>query len=234
MRATNSRLLRCIIMVGVTFAGVGCSHDTARVALEARPPSAAEPYALAIRAQLSGPQDGVRYRWYSVSGECDPQESDSPETVFTFAEGSTRDRVTVEIWRGAEQIARSELDVALGAQQARAAAPELSIALTDTPRYEPHGGPDTRGEIAGNVTGELTSSHKVIIYARADVWYVQPHPGAFHDIRTDGSWSSWTHTGSSYAVLVVKQPYNMRSRLDVLPQVGGQVLARSIVEGVRR
>ena len=46
--------------------------------------------------------------------------------------------------------------------------------------------------------------HQVVIYARADAWYIQPHSHTFHPIGADGSWSSWTHTGSSYAALVVR------------------------------
>jgi hypothetical protein len=41
-------------------------------------------------------------------------------------------------------------------------------------------------------------------------------------------------TGSSYAALVVRPGFNALTRLDVLPQLGGYVLARTIVEGARR
>ena len=76
--------------------------------------------------------------------------------------------------------------------------------------------------------------HQVVIYARADAWYIQPHSHTFHPIGADGSWSSWTHTGSSYAALVVRPGFDAYTRLDVLPQVGSYVVARTIVEGVRR
>jgi hypothetical protein len=111
--------------------------------------------------------------------------------------------------------------------------PQLQINVVRIPPYEPGGGPDTRGEIGGKVTGELAPAYKVLVYALADVWYIQPHPDAFHDIRPDGTWSTWTHTGSSYAALVVRRPFDPRTRLDVLPQIGDNVLARTIVEGTR-
>ena len=43
--------------------------------------------------------------------------------------------------------------------------------------------------------------------------------------------SNWTHTGTSYAVFVVEAGYEPRIGLDVLPRVGGPVLARTVVEG---
>jgi hypothetical protein len=45
--------------------------------------------------------------------------------------------------------------------------------------------------------------------------------------------SDW-RTGSAIAALVVRPGFNALTRLDILPQVGGYLLARVIVEGVRR
>ena len=57
---------------------------------------------------------------------------------------------------------------------------------------------------------------------------------AVHDIRPDKTWPSWTHTGASYAALVVRPEFDAFVRRDRLPQVGGYVLARTIVEGARK
>ena len=110
--------------------------------------------------------------------------------------------------------------------------PAVQIAITNVPPYEPAGGPNTRAEIAGTVNGELAPDCKVIIYARAaELWFIQPNAYASHAIRADKTWSSWTHTGSSYSALVVRPGFDPVLRLDVLPHVGGYVIARSIVEG---
>jgi hypothetical protein len=72
-----------------------------------------------------------------------------------------------------------------------------------------------------------------VIYARADAWYVQPMPYTTLEIAPDKTWKSWTHTGGAYAALVVARDYKPFMRLDVLPQVGGEILARTFVEGRR-
>ena len=215
----------------------GCaSRDDVRVTLQTLAPPTRDPRMLEIEGQVTGSQDGLRYRWFSVAGECDPQESASPKTAFRFAEGSRRDRVTVEVWRGNERVAQSAIDVALDDARVRQAAeplPQVRVEITKVPPYEPAGGDNTRADIAGLVSGAVDSSYQIVIYARADVWYIQPDAHSFHPIRRDKTWSTWTHTGSSYAVLVVRPGFDAFTRLDALPQVGGYVVARTIVDGVR-
>ena len=146
---------------------------------------------LEISAQVAGNQTGLRYRWFAVSGGCNPQESDMPTTLFKFADGGARDRVSVEVWRGNKIVARSEIDVKLDELQAQLAAIEqlpkdLHIEITSVLPYEPQGGSDTRAAIAGKVGGSLASSYSVVLYARAsDVWYVQPTAFASHPVRPD-------------------------------------------------
>jgi len=216
----------------------GCDdHGGVRVQLEAYKPLGLDARRLEIRAQVTGIQSGLRYKWFSGGGECDPQESEWPSTVFKFGKTETRDRVSVEVWRAADRVTRSEIEVKLDedpAEQATAPLPKVEIEITTTPPYEPDGGPDTRAEIAGRVSGELAPEYKVVVYARADAWYIQPAAYAEHPIGADSTWSTWTHTGSSYAALVVRPGFEPFLRLDVLPRVGRHVLARAIVEGAKK
>jgi hypothetical protein len=220
----------------LAVACASCARDALHVELRAEKAQAGEVRRIDLHAQIRGPVEGLTYRWFSVSGECDPQQSSSPSTAFRFAEGSARDRVTVEVWRDERRVALAELDVEIDPAEAWLASaplPPVQVDITTVPRYEPEGGPDTRADIAGIVTGELSPDLRVVIYARADLWYVQPLPQSFHSIRSDGTWESWTHTGSSYAVLVVRPGFVAVPRVDVLPQLGGLVIARMIVDGVR-
>jgi hypothetical protein len=152
-----------------------------------------------------------------------------------FANNATRDRVWVEVWRENEQVAESSLDVAIDAPQQPPSGqpPAISVAITNIPRYQPEGGPDTRADISGKVSGDVSTEYKVVVYARADAWYIQPTPYSMIPIQADNTWKSWTHTGSNYAALVVRRDYKPLTRLDVLPQVDRDVLARAIVEGKR-
>jgi len=224
-------------VVALSAAGAtGCARDAVRVELQAQESAGGDPSRLIVSAQVAGPQSGLRYRWFSVAGQFEPQESDVPTTLFTFARGTTRDRVSVEVWSDNARVAQSEIDVKVDERRARAATqpmPPVQVEITQVPPYQPDGGSETRATIGGKVSGELSPDYKIVTYARADVWYIQPSPQTLHPIRADSTWSTWTHTGSSYAALVVRTGYDPLARLDVLPQVGGDVLARSVVEGER-
>jgi len=223
-------------VLALSAGAAGCARDGVRVELQAQEPAGGDPSRLIVSAQVAGPQSGLRYRWFSVAGQFEPQESEVPTTLFTFARGTTRDRVSVEVWSDNARVAESEIDVKVDERRARAATqpmPPVQVEITEVPPYQPDGGSETRATIGGKVSGELSPDYKVVTYARADVWYIQPSPQTLHPIRADSTWSTWTHTGSSYAALVVRAAYDPLARLDVLPQVGGDVLARIVVEGKR-
>jgi hypothetical protein len=219
----------------------GCAEQNAvRVKLHSRTPPTPGAMHLEVTAQVSGPGSGLRFKWFTVAGACNPQDSDQPTTLFKFADGATRDRVTVEVWREGKVAAQNSLDVKLDEIQARLAVqekipPDWSIEIVRVPPYEPQGGPNTRADIAGKISGTLDPGYSVVLYARAsEIWYIQPLAYASHAIRPDNTWTSWTHTGSSYAALLVRPGFEPVPRLDVLPKVGGYVMARAIVEGTRK
>jgi hypothetical protein len=236
-RAVGLRPVRAVAATTVVLCVAACAgEDRVRVQLQAHDPPDRDPRALELRAQVTGSQAGLRYQWFSVAGQAEPQVSASPATTFRFADGSTRDRVTLEVWRGQRRVGRGEIDVQLDEMKVRQAAaqpPNVTVEITKVPPYEPAGGDATRADIAGRVTGVTSPAYQVVIYARADAWYIQPHSHTVHPIASDGTWASWTHTGSSYAALVVRPGFGALTRYDVLPQVGGHVVARTIVEGRR-
>jgi hypothetical protein len=230
-------LRRRLGAVVLALCAAGCTRDPVHVSLLAQDRPNGDGRRLDISAQVTGPQSGLRYKWFSVSGDFEPQVSDWPSTTFKFAPGAPKDRVTLEVWRDNQRIATSDLNVKLDETRLRQATeplPRVQIEITSVPPYQPEGGPDTHADIAGRVSGELASEFKIVTYARADVWYIQPSPNAFHPIRANNTWGTWTHTGSSYAALVVRPGFDPIARLDVLPQVGGAVLARAIVDGKRQ
>ena len=93
-------------MVVVMTVAACANPDAVRVTLQSYAPESRDPRQLDIRAQIAGPTDGLDYRWYAVAGEFEPQISQSPETVFRFAEGSVKDRVTLEVWRNGARVAQ--------------------------------------------------------------------------------------------------------------------------------
>lgn len=235
-REWRARRARCLLGFAALLAGVACRDgDAVRVRLLALP-AGMDPSRMKLHAQIAGPLDSLQYHWFAVSGIADPQVTSTPAAGFTFAEGTSRDRVTVEVWRSGRAVATAEADVELDAGRMRVAPADstaLRIDVTLVPPYDA-GGPDTRADIAGSVTGAVDTASRIVLYARAsDVWYVQPMAGARHVVRPDGSWRSWTHTGTSYAALLVRPGALLLPIYDVLPQVGPQVAARAIVDGTR-
>ncbi|MEO8333875.1 MAG: hypothetical protein ABI664_02815 [bacterium] len=233
-----ARARRSLSVSLLAFVIVSCHDaDASQVRIEAVPATERDARDMDIRAQFAGPVAGVRYKWFSVTGETDPQESEQPATVFTFADGATKDRVTVEVWRGKKRLARNELDVKLDETRvilANAERPKMQIDINVIPPYEPYGGAETRADIGGKIVGDSVAEYRVIIYARADLWYRQPMPDVSVPIGMDGTWKTWTHTGASYAVFVVRHDVGLSTRLDVLPHVGGNIVASRIVDGVRK
>jgi len=231
--------LRAIVLLFTGFLLLsGCTdRDAVRVQLQTRAATNREMLQLQVDAMVSGPLSDLRYRWFAVSGTCSPQESVEPTTLFRFAEGVPHDRISVEVWRGDRVVARTETDVnfnvdlAKRLQAAAPAEPDVFIELTTIPPREP-GGDHTRADIAGKVTGKVDPDYRVIVYARAyDNWYIQPTVQALHPIKSDHTWITWTHTGDSYAALVVRSDFVPMVRLDVLPPVGGYIKARVVTEG---
>jgi hypothetical protein len=194
-----------------------------------------DPRQLEVQAVVLGPQTGLHYKWFSVNGDFEPQDSYTPKAEFTFAPNADRDRIWVEVWRDTKKVAESQLDVSVDtrarASTSKEKAPALELSITRVPRYQAEGGPDTRDTISGIVRGPASGEYKILVYARADAWYIQPTPFTLQPIESDGTWQTWTHTGSNYAALVVRKEYKPMTRLDVLPQIDADVLARQIVEG---
>jgi hypothetical protein len=230
------------IAAGLAAAGLGLTGCTDReavtVKLQTRAPANHEVLQLQVDALVTGPMAKLQYKWFAVSGSCSPQVTDQPNTLFRFAEGVANDRITVEVWRGDRPVARSEVDVNFdrelaGRIQAAPTEKDVFIEITQVPPREP-GGDQTRADISGRVTGKLSPDYRVIIYARAyENWYIQPTAQALLPIKEDGTWTTWTHTGDSYAALVVGAGYVPMMRHDILPAVGGYIKARALVEGKR-
>ncbi|PTY06132.1 hypothetical protein DB347_11815 [Opitutaceae bacterium EW11] len=228
------RVLACLAAGIPALFSSGCGRPGVRAELHVFQPKREEPARLEIQAEVAGAQSNLYYIWFADTGRCEPQESTEPRTTFQFADGATQDWVTVEIWQRGKRVAQSRTDVRRatgGAEQPSTSEQELTIEITDLPFAEP-GGPNTRTNIAGKVHGVLRPDYRVVVYARDDgVWYIQPTSRAAHAIGPDHTWSTWTHTGSAYAAIVVHAGYPALRTADRIPYVGGDVLARVVCDG---
>lgn len=96
------------------------------------------------------------------------------------------------------------------------------------------GGPDKLAVIEGRVTG-ATSNQKIVIFARAGAWWVQPLKNdPFTKIESNSTWTNSTHLGTEYAALLVEPGYLPPATMDQLPPLGGKVAAIATVKGTAK
>jgi hypothetical protein len=90
------------------------------------------------------------------------------------------------------------------------------------------GGEDSRGEIRGRVVGLASPErYKVVLFALADKWYVQPTiSNPYTDVDTNGFWKNWTHLGERYAAFVVRKTFRPPPTTDTLPDIRGDILGK--------
>lgn len=94
------------------------------------------------------------------------------------------------------------------------------------------GGRERVDTIAGSVHGALPGQ-RIVVYARSGPWWVQPWPDQpFIKIQPDSTWSTQTHLGYEYAVLLVNSDYHPAPTMDAAPAPGGSVVFVNIAKGV--
>jgi TIR domain len=85
----------------------------------------------------------------------------------------------------------------------------VQITITKIPPYDASGGRDSKGHIAGKVSGLKTNNYYVVIYAFTTMWYVQPTTAnPMTEIKPGGTWEADIQLGSRYVALVVPPDYN--------------------------
>jgi hypothetical protein len=110
---------------------------------------------------------------------------------------------------------------------------EPSIEFTHIPPAA-QGGRERVDTISGRVKN-ARPNQKIVIYAHAGQWWVQPWPDrAFISINADSTWSTETHLGFEYAALLVDPDCHPlpTMAMDEAPTQGGPVALVAIVKGI--
>lgn len=133
-----------------------------------------------------------------------------------------------------QETSLSQAPVAPATETEAVRQPEIRI--TTVPAYDPRGGSVALEPIAGAVFGvNDPTSYRVVIYALTNHWWVQPLANApFTEIDSRGKWNTQSHLGAQYAALLVKTSFKPPSECEVLPPVGGNVVASAIVTGRKK
>lgn len=106
-----------------------------------------------------------------------------------------------------------------------------TIEFSRVPQAE-EGGPDKLATIEGQVRN-VQPGNKIVLFAKGGVlWWVQPLADQpFTAIQRDSKWQSPTHLGTEYAALLVKAGYQPPAKTEILPPVGGDVVAIAVAKG---
>ena len=105
-----------------------------------------------------------------------------------------------------------------------------AVQFTQLPDAGP-GGSERTVRIGGRATGNKPGQ-RIVLFAHSGTWWVQPFASKpFTEIQTDHTWSSMTHVGTEYAALLVERDYAPPRVADVLPALGGPVIAVATVSG---
>jgi hypothetical protein len=120
--------------------------------------------------------------------------------------------------------------IALNSCQSHKANSGPSIEFTHIPPAA-EGGRERVDKISGRVRN-ARPNQRIVIYAHAGSWWVQPWPDhPFIPIKADSTWSTETHLGFEYAALLVEPDYNPPPILDSAPTQGGFVTLVTIIKG---
>lgn len=102
-----------------------------------------------------------------------------------------------------------------------------TIAITEVPTKG--AGEQEMQTIAGTVGGVNIKECKVVLFAYAGTWFVQPYvvtPDT--SIKEGNIWRNDTHLGTRYAALLVTNSYKPPDTTGKLPDIRGDVLAIAI------
>jgi hypothetical protein len=106
-----------------------------------------------------------------------------------------------------------------------------TIAITEVPT---EGAGEELQTIAGTVGGVQIAECKVVLFAYAETWYVQPFIATPNTrINEDNTWRNDTHLGTQYAALLVKKSYTPPKTTGKLPEIRGDILA-IVIEKARQ
>ena len=110
-----------------------------------------------------------------------------------------------------------------------------TIRITVVPAYDPMGGGEPLAKIEGKISGLGSGNFRVVLYSWTDKWYIQPtQANPFTKIEQDGRWSAFIHGGTKYAALLVRPDFKPQYITFKLPNIGGEVVAVTTVEGQRQ
>jgi hypothetical protein len=248
-----------VILLALALSGVGCSVFTktadpmadfeASLSSSKQVLEAGETTSITVNARR--PPQGMLYKWTATAGQCNPQESKESRTTEYKAPDQLSDNkdftVTVKVEFILDGKPRGDKAVEITVKGNQAAVPPITkpsiptvdskptIRITLVPPYST-GGPEGIYKIAGQVSGVPVSEYRVVLYAQADYWFIQPFNVGelrFTEIESDGSFTNQTHGGIKYAALLVRKSFTTPPvKIEDLPGVK-DVVASDIVKGAK-
>ena len=106
------------------------------------------------------------------------------------------------------------------------AADTISVQITHPAKWGA-GGEGPMDAISGTISGAPAGAKIVVFCYAGGTYWVQPWANNYKTSIDGTNWSTTTHLGEKYVVLVVRSSFQTTSPIPSLPGVGGDVLAVS-------
>lgn len=169
--------------------------------------------------------------WPEFAAECRGLELRTTEPTRKLAIGIALTVLFVLILiAGGYFLRPSQKDVTPTATQTRPVAIPIEIEVT-FPVF--HEGQET-ALISGRVKGVDFATHRIVVFARTDLWYVQPDVANYKvTIESDGRWTTETRGGDRFAVLLVRSTFTLgvgEKKREALPS-GEDIVSTRILDG---
>lgn len=103
------------------------------------------------------------------------------------------------------------------------------IMLNQTPITDSLGGDVKIDTISGEVNIESSEKYKIIIYAYTDMWYIQPSTINPKINIIGGKWKTATHLGKKYGVMLVKDTFQPKNKIQNLPQIDREIIEIKLI-----
>jgi len=235
-----------LVVAGGFLIGCGQSNQTPAILgirISPNPVRAGEKSEITL--SIAYPCAGTSYSWTASDGSFNPAEANVPSTTFIAPIRPTPVRISVELKLQGQTVSTKEEIVQVVApddeskhngQPADEQDSSTLISITKVPRDDPNGGPNSEDDISGmvkvNVLSGSPSGYALVIYAKTDDWWVQPQAKyPLTTINANGSFHETIHTGSEYAVFLVKTSFQPLPRVPVLPPHGGDIIEIARLKG---
>jgi hypothetical protein len=98
------------------------------------------------------------------------------------------------------------------------------LIINQLPAIDSLGGDEKFDIISGEVRIDSPENYRIVVYAYTNMWYIQPSFNKPFTVIIKGEWTTETHLGKKYAVMLVKKEYEPKNMIFNLPDKSDNII----------